>query len=97
MLAIKLKNNQQICMDIAIAYKKQRLMKNMTREMLAKSAGISESTVKNFETTGRVNLDSLISISKALDKNEIIKLLVQTDSPQTIQEFKNQNRKRSRI
>lgn len=97
MLSIKIKTNEQICADIGYAYKKQRLMKNMTRDMLSKSSNVPVPTIKNFETTGKISLDSLISISKVLNKDDVLSILTHTDTPETIEEFRNQRRKRARV
>lgn len=97
MLAIKLKTQSQIQNDVADAYKQQRLMKNMTRETLSKCSGVAVSTIKKFEETGKISLESFIMLSKALDKDDLIKELVKVDKPKTIEEFKNQSRKRARV
>lgn len=97
MLTIKLKNNEEICSDIGLSFKKQRLMKNMTRQMLSNSSGVSVSTIKNFETNGKISLDSFISIIQSLNKDDLIKKMIQIEQPNTIEEFKNQTRKRARL
>nr|WP_290982988.1 helix-turn-helix transcriptional regulator [Halomonas sp.] len=43
-----------------------RLAKNLSRKTLAQMTGISESTIKRFESTGQITLDSLVLIATAL-------------------------------
>ena len=37
-----------------------RLAQNLSRKTLAERAGVSESTIKRFETTGQITLDALV-------------------------------------
>jgi HTH-type transcriptional regulator / antitoxin HipB len=44
-----------------------RLARNMKRATLAERAGVSESTIKRFESTGQITLDNLLGLALALD------------------------------
>lgn len=53
----------------------RRLMMNLSQEGLARRAGISTGTIKRFEKTGHVSIDSLLKIAlvlEALDEFEAI-------------------------
>jgi len=55
--------------------KDRRLMMNLSQEGLARRAGISTGTIKRFEKTGHVSIDSLLKIAlvlEALDEFEAV-------------------------
>lgn len=52
---------------LAEKFKNLRLFKKYTRKTLAKMSGVPESTIKHFETTGKVSLVSLLKIAFVLD------------------------------
>ncbi|MBL4849202.1 MAG: helix-turn-helix transcriptional regulator [Planctomycetes bacterium] len=45
-----------------------RLERNWKRETLAKRAGVSPSSLKRFETSGRVSLENLLKLCHALGR-----------------------------
>jgi len=48
-------------------FKELRLAKNLKRQTLALNSGMSESSLKRFETSGEISLESLLKISNVLD------------------------------
>lgn len=48
-------------------FKEIRLAQNLKRETLALRAGVSESSLKRFELSGEVSLESFIKISNVLN------------------------------
>ncbi|WP_269148419.1 helix-turn-helix domain-containing protein [Metapseudomonas furukawaii] len=42
-----------------------RLAQNLSRKSLAQMAGVSESTIKRFESNGQITLDALVLIATA--------------------------------
>nr|WP_314417684.1 helix-turn-helix transcriptional regulator [uncultured Erwinia sp.] len=71
-----------------------RLSKNLSRRTLAEKSGVSESTIKRFETTGIATLEALILLATALDERAAMTKLFRPDHPHSMDELKNAKRKR---
>ena len=71
-----------------------RLSRNLSRKTLAEKSGVSETTIKRFETTGIITLETLILLATALDELTAVTKLFRPDHPNSIDELKNANRKR---
>lgn len=66
-LSFILKTPQDIRLELAARAKAVRLMQNLSQEGLARRAGVSAGTIKRFEKTGHISIDSLLKISVVLD------------------------------
>lgn len=66
-MSIELKAPQDILLEIAERFKARRLGMNLSQEGLATRAGVSWSSLKRFERTGLIALDSLLRIALVLD------------------------------
>src|SRR3977135_3088095 len=66
-LAINLKTPHDVQLEIAGRFKARRLAMNLTQEGLAARSGVSWSSLKRFERTGMIALDSLLKIALVLD------------------------------
>lgn len=63
-------------LKIGKKFKEIRLSQKLKRKTLALRSGMSESSLKRFELTGEISLDSLIKISNVLSiKNWIASIL----------------------
>ncbi len=62
-----LKTPQDIQQELAERFKSRRLALRFTRDGLAKRAGVSASSLKRFETTGQISLQSLLKLALVLD------------------------------
>lgn len=71
-----------------------RLSKNLSRKTLAKLSGVSESSIKRFEYTGSITLESLILLATALDELTPVMGLFKPSHPNSIDELNNLKRKR---
>lgn len=56
----------ELIRDIAAAAKARRLSMNLTQRGLAQRSGVSLGTLKKFERTGKISLESLLNIAMAL-------------------------------
>ncbi|HEH8490290.1 TPA: helix-turn-helix transcriptional regulator [Pseudomonas aeruginosa] len=83
-----------IARDVGENAKALRLSKNLSRKTLAEKSGVSETTIKRFETTGVVTLEALILLATALDERTAVTKLFRPDHPNSVEELKNANRKR---
>jgi len=54
-------------MEIAGRFKERRLALNLTQEGVAARSGVSWSSLKRFERTGLIALDSLLRVALVLD------------------------------
>lgn len=52
---------------IAMRFRDLRVLKNLKRSTLAERAGVSESAIKRFETSGEISLRSLLMLAHVLD------------------------------
>lgn len=68
---------QEILKDIARQSKQARLNINLSQEGLASRSGISLASLKRFEQTGKISLESLLKIALVLNSLEDFKLLFQ--------------------
>jgi transcriptional regulator with XRE-family HTH domain len=66
-LSIEIKTPQDVQHEIAGRFKARRLAMNLTQEGLAARSGVSWGSVKRFERTGLIALDSLLKIALVLD------------------------------
>jgi len=73
-----------------------RLAQNLTRKTLAERAGVSDSTIKRFETTGQISLDALMLLASALGVAHQLAGLFQHAHPVSLDELKKTGRRRGR-
>lgn len=65
-MSFNIKTPNDIRQEIADRAKDRRLSMNLSQEGLARRAGISGGTIKRFEKTGHISIDSLLKISLVL-------------------------------
>lgn len=61
-----MKTSQELMQDIALAAKARRLALNLTQMGLGLRSGVSLGTLKKFERTGKISLESLLNVAMAL-------------------------------
>ena len=65
--SLKLRNPDTLVHEIGRRLRRQRLAKGMTQQELAERAGVSVSTLKLFERTGKISLQRLARIAVSLN------------------------------
>lgn len=70
-----IKTTPELMRDVAIAAKTRRLSDNLTQTGLAQRSGVSLGTLKKFERTGKISLESLLKIAMALGATQGFALL----------------------
>lgn len=95
-MSIKFQSPGDIQAEIASKAKSRRLAENLTRRTLAEKSGISESSVKRFETTGEISLHGLVNIAFALGCSREFNVLFNAKEPQSLDELQAPLRKRGR-
>ena len=81
-------------------FKEIRLSQKLTRKTLALRSGMSESSLKRFEVTGEISLDSLVKISNVLNVRNWINCILEEehfDTLDSIVKLKNKIKKRGVI
>lgn len=73
-----------------------RLAHNLSRKTLAERAGVSESTIKRFETTGQITLDALVLLASSLGVAQQLSGLFAQTQPFSLNELKQSGRARGR-
>ena len=96
MISIEYKAPAQILQDIGLRAKSARLRDNMSRKTLADKAGVSEASLKRFETTGQVSLSSLVQLLMALDRLADLDELLAEKTPLSVRELNDTQRQRGR-
>ncbi|MDA3833119.1 MAG: helix-turn-helix transcriptional regulator [Spirochaetales bacterium] len=76
---------------LASRLKTLRLMAGYKRATLAKRAGVSEGSLKRFETTGQVSLKNLLRLAYALDHLEAFSNLLIAPEATTLSALKAQS------
>jgi transcriptional regulator with XRE-family HTH domain len=66
-MSIELKTPRDVQQELAGRFKARRLSMNLTQEGLARRSGVSWSSLKRFESTGLIALDSLLRLALVLD------------------------------
>ncbi len=69
--------------ELATRFKTRRLAQNLTQQGLAERSGVSWSSLKRFERTGLIALDSLLRLSLVLEcLNDFDQICIGTSSLQ---------------
>ena len=61
-----LKTPTEIMSDLAFRIKSKRLELNLTQEGISSRAGVSLGSLKRFESTGQISLESLLKLAHAV-------------------------------
>ena len=67
MLAINISIPKSIMQNLKDRFKQKRLSLNLTQEGLANKSGVSLGSVKRFESSGEISLESLLKIALVLN------------------------------
>lgn len=84
MLDFALATHQEICTELGLRLKRQRLAQALTQQDLAERSGVASGTVKNLESKGVSSLESLIRIAMALGLVDGLAQLFELKAPQSI-------------
>lgn len=82
-----IENKEDIAMDIASDFRKRRIEKNLTREMVAKQSGVPLGNLSRFEQKGLISLKNFISLAIALGYTSEIKNIFSQQKYSTMEEL----------
>jgi transcriptional regulator with XRE-family HTH domain len=91
-------NPDEIAMVIAQDFRKRRIEKGLTRNVVAEMSGVAVSNIIRFEQKGLISLKNLIGIAMALEYTSEIKNIFSEPKYSTMEELttirKNSGKKR---
>ncbi|MDA3909536.1 MAG: helix-turn-helix transcriptional regulator [Sulfurimonas sp.] len=76
MLNINLSTPSSVLDELKYRYKEKRLELDLTQEGLANKSGVSLGSLKRFETSGQIALESLLKLSLVLECLEDFKQIL---------------------
>lgn len=65
---IAFKTDPEIAGEMAARFARERVRQNITQQSLAELSGVTYSTIRHFERTGKIGLTRLIALLRALKK-----------------------------
>lgn len=63
--------NDEIAKLLSLRIKDERVIQNLKQEQLAQKSGVKIGIIRNFEQNSKITLNNLISILRALQKQDI--------------------------
>ena len=82
------KTPYEVCLLLATRVKQLRAERKMSRVTLAEYSGVPAPTIRKFEETGKISLESLLKISKVFKKlSEFESLLLSDDNERRLRLF----------
>jgi len=58
---------QEVLEEIADKFRKRRKVLRLTQQMIADRSGVSYGSIKRFERTGKISLESLLQLALVVD------------------------------
>lgn len=86
-MALTLQGPTEVGKSLADRVKALRLLKNWRRETLARRAGVTVSSLKRFETTGKASLELVLRVTHALARLHEFGELLQPPPARSIEEL----------
>lgn len=86
----------ELTQKIGANAREARLSQNLSRKFLALMAGVSESTIKRFESNGQITLEALVLIATALGATRQLAELFMQERPISLEAIKQVERTRGR-
>jgi transcriptional regulator with XRE-family HTH domain len=62
------KTDQEIAGELASRVSQERVRQNITQQRLSELSGVTYASIRHFERTGKIGLERLISLLRALKK-----------------------------
>jgi transcriptional regulator with XRE-family HTH domain len=97
MVAFNFHTPDTLTKTVAAQAKHQRLTANLTRRTLAEKSGVSEASIKRFETIGEISFHSLVKLAFALNCMDDFGKLFAEKPPQAIADLHSKPRQRGSL
>lgn len=85
---VNIATEQTVNLELVERFKKRRREFGLTQKELSKRSGVSYASIRRFETTGDISLNSLLKISSAIDCLENFNELFKTPIIKNLKDFK---------
>ena len=72
---LSFKTPTDVAQQLAQQVRARRVATNLSRETLAAKSGVSAASIRRFETTGAISLESLLKLAQVLDCLEAFEAL----------------------
>jgi len=79
-MSVILKSPKEMMLDIAVKVREKRLHLNWSQQTLSDRSGVAFGTLKKFERTGQISLESLLKLGLVLDALEDFETLFKPSS-----------------
>jgi HTH-type transcriptional regulator/antitoxin HipB len=83
-----LKTPVETSKDLSIRLKELRLLKDWKRSTLAKRSGVTESSLKRFEQTGKVSMENFLKLIFALGRLDEMDALLIPPTARSLKDLK---------
>ena len=93
-MSINIQSSSDLQRKLAAKAKARRLAENLSRRTLANKSGVSQASIKRFETSGEVSLSNLLNIAFALNCTKEFDVLFDPKAPDSIAELQASPRQR---
>lgn len=90
------KTPEETSKDLSKKVKDLRLLKKWKRSTLALRSGVTESSLRRFEQTGKVSLNNFLKLIHALGRLDETQSLLNLPTAQSLKELKEKERKISK-
>ena len=87
---------EEISQILAARLKELRLVKRWKRKTLAERSGVTESSLKRFEQTGKVSMENFLKLAMTLGRLDEIETLLLPAKARSIRELEEQEKKTPR-
>ncbi|MFA7171679.1 MAG: helix-turn-helix transcriptional regulator [Candidatus Paceibacterota bacterium] len=82
------KTPEETSKDLSNRLKDLRLIKKWKRSTLAKRSGVTESSLRRFEQTGKISMENFLKLVHALGRLDEIESLLKPPKAQSIEDLK---------
>ena len=89
-----LKTPEEVSEDLAVRLKDLRLSKNWKRSTLAKRSGVTESSLRRFESCGKISLNNFLKLVFALGRLDEIDKLILPAAAKSIEDLEKMEKKK---
>jgi HTH-type transcriptional regulator / antitoxin HipB len=83
-----LKTPQEVSIDLAARLKQLRLIKKWKRSTLTHRSGVTESSLRRFEQTGKVSMENFLKLVHALGRLDEMDKLLQLADVRSLEDLK---------
>ena len=84
---VNVATEQSVTAELIERFKKRRKEYGLTQEELSKRSGVSYGSIRRFESSGDISLNSLLKISSAIDCLEDFELLFNNQIIKTLKDI----------